>query len=402
MFTKRMNNWDIIKKILISLVALILFFGFFEAGFIIYGKFKFDNFPPAPDSAEGFGNFGGFLNYLKQLGYAQDFYSGSGAIYAPYTITALKPNFDFKIKNIDYTGNSLGFRAGEIAMPKPNNIYRIFILGGSTVEGGFNEKWMISSYLQNKLQELTPDKKIEVINAGVIGYFSQNELILLETKIFDLEPDLVVIFDGRNDIYYSVLPGWKKRENGDYLAQQKILDSFINYPSLRQLLAYDAKILVKKSSFLTGLFRMVFRQGASSVYPNNIQINNEGAEAYLDNLKLAKAVLESKGVKGALVFQPTLGYCKDNVSDYEISVINYLKDVEKTNWINEIKVWWPRVGDMVKNIPDSENVKTYDLSCLFKDFKDTVYIDSVHYVPESYQEIGEKLAEIIKSDFIKK
>lgn len=396
-----MVSRDFLKKISISLAAVILLFIVLEAGFRIQRSNQLNNLPPAPDSAEGFGNFKGFLEYLQQLGYAQEFFSGSGAVYTPYTITSLTPNFGFKTKNIDYTTNSLGFRAKELTMPKPKDVYRIFLLGGSTAEGGFNEKWMISYYLQRKLQDLAPHKKFEVINAGVLGYFSESELILLETKIIDLEPDLVVVFDGRNDLFYSVLPDWRKRISSDYLAEQMILDSFVNYPSAPALLAYDAKIITKDSYFLTGLFRIIFRQGTPKVYPANAEIKGEAAQAYLDNFKSFKALLDDKNVKGLLVFQPTLGYCKDNISDYESSVLEYLNNVEKTNWIDSAKLWWPQVGRMVTQIPNSPSVKTYDMSCLFKDFNGTAYVDSVHYTPKGYESIGEKLAEIVNSDFLK-
>ncbi|KKU91473.1 MAG: hypothetical protein UY23_C0001G0079 [Candidatus Jorgensenbacteria bacterium GW2011_GWA1_48_11] len=391
---------EVLKKAAISLIIFLLLLGLLEFGFRIRRSAIFRELPSAPDSAEGFGDLRGFLDYVKKLGDAQSFFYGTGAIYSPYTVTALKPNFGFKTKNIDYTTNSFGFRSKEMIVPKPKGDFRVFILGGSTVEGGFNEKWMISSYLEEELKKIIPSA--EVINAGVVGYFSQQELALLETEISDLEPDLVIIFDGRNDLYYSILPDWKGRKNGDYFANQRILDSFVNYPSLRSLLAYDAKVLIKKSAFLTDLFRVAFRRHDFKVYPENARIKEAAIDLYLNNLKIEKEILDNKNIKGLFVFQPTLGYCKDNLSSYENSVLEYFRAVEKTNWIDQVKEYWPRVGKLMADIPDSQNVKISDLSCLFKDFKNTAYVDGVHYVPESYRLIAERLAKIIENNFLPK
>ena len=56
-------------------------------------------------------------------------------------------------------------------------------MGGSTVEGGFNDQWIISTYLGQELKKYYPGA--EVINAGIVGYSSQEELALLQTKILD-------------------------------------------------------------------------------------------------------------------------------------------------------------------------------------------------------------------------
>lgn len=385
------------RVILINLVVVILLFTVLEIGARWIDRTDVGRLRPAPDTAEDFGNFSGLLEYAKRLGRVQESMTGGGGIdYEPYTVLILKPDFPFKIHNIDYTSNSMGLRAPEISMQKPAGVFRIVILGGSTVEGGFNEDWTISRYLQKHIEKKYPNA--QVINGGVLGYSSKNELMLLITKIVALQPDMVVVFDGRNDIYYSALPGWKKWLEPDYAEHKQALQSLVNYPTGYMLLAHTAKHFVKKSSLIKTVFRWLTRSGYS-VYPRDIKIQQAGVDAYLDNLQLIKVVLEAKGILGLIAFQPTLGYCKDMLTDYERSVMDYLSRVEKTDWLLQIKSHWPIIGRQISLLPPSAHVRFYDMSCVFSNTKETAYIDSVHYVPLGSRIIAANLANVIVRDY---
>ena len=390
---------QIVKKLSISAITVIVIFGALEMSSRIAERRAIKNFPPMPDIPEKFGDFNGFLEKIADLGKVQGYVVREGGIdYAPHTVTSLKPNFPFSIKNVDYRTNSLGFRHGEIVVPKPRGTFRIFILGGSTVQGIFNEQWTVSHYLEEELRKTNPE--VEVINAGVVGYMSQNEIALLLTRIIDLEPDLVVVFDGRNDLYYSILPSWQDRKGQDYASHKALLDALVNNPTPKAITGYAAKFFTKQSSFLTRAFRFLFRGGSSPVYPPDARIKEEAIATYLGNLELMKSILETRGVYGVLAFQPTLGYCKDATTPYEESIVRYLRDTEKSDWLEEVSGTWEEVGGRVDRIPDSRLVTTRDLGCLFEDMKETAYIDSVHYAPAAYAVIGKEFAKIITTAFL--
>jgi hypothetical protein len=103
-----------------------------------------------------------------------------------------------------------------------------------------------------------------------------------------------------------------------------------------------------------------------------------------------------------LAFQPTLGFGKDRLSDYEVSTVKYLTENERTDWLTEAGEAWAYVGQLIKKIPDSQNVKIYNLSNIFKDYKKSAYIDSCHYVPEAMDVIASRLSWIIKQEFLEK
>lgn len=88
-------------------------------------------------------------------------------------------------------------------LPKPANVFRVIVLGGSTVEGlGVNSPLeSLPSKLLLLLEQTfaRSSKEVEVINAGVSGYSSDQEYLLLIADLLRYEPDLVIAYDGWND-----------------------------------------------------------------------------------------------------------------------------------------------------------------------------------------------------------
>ena len=101
-----------------------------------------------------------------------------------------------------YTVNSLGLRGHELSEVKPPNTYRIFMVGGSTMfgSGASSDETTISGILQKLFASDNSVQKIEVINAGIQGANSNTELRFIEQKLVELSPDLVVVYDGLNDL----------------------------------------------------------------------------------------------------------------------------------------------------------------------------------------------------------
>ncbi len=104
--------------------------------------------------------------------------------------------------------NSLGFRGPEIIVPKPDGVVRIVALGGSSTYtiNVKNNEHTFTARLQDILREQYDYKNVEVINAGVGGYNSWESLINLAFRVLDLEPDLLIIYQGTNDVHARFVP----------------------------------------------------------------------------------------------------------------------------------------------------------------------------------------------------
>ena len=90
--------------------------------------------------------------------------------------------------------NREGFRAVDHEMEAPDGVYRILFLGDSYTES--KEVELDETYWRRLLKSLPtlPDGRIlEVINMGVSGFGTGEELLLLRNKGLAYKPDLVVI-----------------------------------------------------------------------------------------------------------------------------------------------------------------------------------------------------------------
>ena len=108
--------------------------------------------------------------------------------------------------------NQHGFRiAGEVVKPKPANEVRIFVLGGSTVIMGAPLSKTIPGVIETQLRSAGLEQ-VRVYNFGVVGFVSGQQLSLLVHHLAALEPDLVIAYDGGNDLYepwlYDPRPGY--------------------------------------------------------------------------------------------------------------------------------------------------------------------------------------------------
>ncbi len=118
----------------------------------------------------------------------------------PFLQSQLSPSENIQV-------NSHGFRGEEIKVKKPKGTYRIAILGGSTVlnrEVPFEKNAV--RLLEKQLRKQYPDKKIEVINAGKDWYNSEHSIIQYLFHVKDFDPDMVIIWQGANDLYTSCTP----------------------------------------------------------------------------------------------------------------------------------------------------------------------------------------------------
>ncbi|SVC88464.1 uncharacterized protein METZ01_LOCUS341318, partial [marine metagenome] len=97
--------------------------------------------------------------------------------------------------------NNLGFCGAEFSEIKPSDTYRIFMVGGSTMfgSGESSDETTIPGILQKIFDSDNSIQKIEVINAGISGAITKSEFELL-MKLNNFQPDLVIVYDGWNDL----------------------------------------------------------------------------------------------------------------------------------------------------------------------------------------------------------
>lgn len=93
-------------------------------------------------------------------------------------------------------------------MPKPQGLYRIFLTGGSTAygSGAPSQDTIIGQDLENLLNaEITAATHLryEVFTLASPAWTSTHERIMIENRLSELAPDMVISISGSNDVHWA-------------------------------------------------------------------------------------------------------------------------------------------------------------------------------------------------------
>jgi len=166
-----------------------------------------------------------------------------------HPIWACDPILQFKLApELDVLGQKLsrdGFRTHEFA-PKRPGVYRILALGDSCTFGQL-QRGELYGYVRNPyplaLEKLLADRigpgRFEVLNVGIPGYNSYQGLMLLRGKLRGLEPDLITVRFGWNDLFLSEAPPgqgpYRESDRAWFVALEDLALRTALYPFVRRL-----------------------------------------------------------------------------------------------------------------------------------------------------------------------
>ena len=102
---------------------------------------------------------------------------------------------------VDILINKWGFRGPYVKKEKPEKIYRIVTLGGSTTAGKYENEGTYPRLLERMLNgQSNGEKYYQVLNFGVWGYNSCNLKTVYRKDALEFDPDMILIMSGWNDI----------------------------------------------------------------------------------------------------------------------------------------------------------------------------------------------------------
>lgn len=132
---------------------------------------------------------------------------------------------------------------------KSSGTFRIFCVGGSTTRGWpFHAVVSYPRLLDLYLRDVLPGRRVEVINAGFMSFDSARDIGVVK-DVLAYEPDLVLVYEGRNELHQRPLRAshlswivkahvWLLRNVRLYAARRRALpDTFDQAGTTREFLA---------------------------------------------------------------------------------------------------------------------------------------------------------------------
>jgi hypothetical protein len=299
-----------------------------------------------------------------------------------------------------------------VAMQKPAGVYRVIVLGGSTVRGDGSPRpsqnivGMLRAAVRDRQITAADGRRVEFINAGVDGYNSAQEYLYFVSRLVRLEPDLVVVYDGWNDSYVwtdsSIMTKLspfrtKAHEEGTrrIKASYAVSGSFV--------LAFDNL----KSALTEGHFRLAMMELPSRLLPKpesdedaderSATYDPRIVDYYRENHR-AFAALADDRLAVAIFLQPLVG-TDDRV----------LTDEEKASWWYSEFRW--EMGNRAPFYRDARRVLAElnernrgnrqiciaDLSESLRTVRETVYADTGHLFPNGNKIVAARILDELAS-----
>ena len=209
-----------------------------------------------------------------------------------------EPNQQFPTLNI----NSYGFRGHEMTIEKPDNVYRVFFIGGSTAFGQIasSDAKTIPGILETKFHE-NGIKQIEIINAGINNADSRSETYLIRNVILEFEPDMLIIYDGWNEGQHDW--GWDN-EAGDQSTLGNLKNSF--EVSLNSFYMTKIKPHYKTPEKFQELFKNKNDTPAEIQVPN-AELNEKKSSVWQKRWQDLCSIEDERNFKTVITLQPILG-----------------------------------------------------------------------------------------------
>jgi len=292
--------------------------------------------------------------------------------------------------------NAMGYRCNIPHVPKDPSEFRIFMLGGSTTLLGNPP---IAGWIQKEF-ELAGHPNVKVYNYGVLSSVSGMELARIVFEIADQEPDLVIMYDGGNDI---IVP-WESDPRPGYPM------NFIVYEN-NPLAESTPKTYPTFTLFAYGsnLLRYIFHDYFSERFIHLNQVRKEIgwksqpwrekiAAIYASNIVKASKASAAFGAEYIGFYQPMIFFKEplspqEEMEERDQEQIEYAQDMRK------------RMISKLRGAAMENKLNWVDLSRIYHGRSQRVFTDIIHTTDPAkrvvaaaiYKEINQLCAEKIVS-----
>lgn len=234
--------------------------------------------------------------------------------------------------------------------------YKIAILGGSTTDSVIDAR--ICSWAEIMYNQYC-HTGVTIFNGGVSGYYSGQELVKLKRDMLKLNPNMVIVYDGYNDLMQGVM-------------QKKFmyLEDMVNFAG-RYMSEADGRILQKKKAWA------------------GVPSGRNPVDDWLENIECMYAIAKSRNIDFYSFMQPML-FTKKNLDQHSKTILQTMLFHGNNSEFMKLAKQFRRIAQEI----DSSYSYIHDLTYCFDN--EDVYMDIVHVYEKGNEIIAENIWNVIK------
>ena len=280
--------------------------------------------------------------------------------------------------------NSLGYRSPERPLAKPSGTVRILCAGGSTTfdllaaTDEVTWPWRLEGELRRR------GLPVEVWNAGFPGWTSLESLIAFALRDVDLAPDLLVLYQGVNDLQpVSHRPFDRQYEHGHAELAARALGF-----ELPPLSLWDRSLLGERLRALLGAAEDPWsRLGpAGSSSPRRRQMAEAGRAVFARNLRSAIALARARGTTIVLLTQ-TIRIRRDHAAEDRAWLARWYPELEPAAAPGELE----RLNEVTRALGREGGALILDVAARIH-WDDADFADPLHFSAAGSEKLARFLA----------
>jgi lysophospholipase L1-like esterase len=293
---------------------------------------------------------------------------------APLVTYQNRPNQDKKFFSTDENG----FRKNPLQPADPKQ--RVVLLGASTAFGTG-----LPSNRDALGAQLSTQLNAEVINMSVIGYQSSHEAAMLLGKALALQPNIIIVVDGWNDLAFNI------HKANFYAPDQTLLQ--IDQQLVRYSYMTSSYLLVRTGSALLHTLFPSFIKYSSAIFP---PYGKEFADVptivahYVDNQVKMRDLAKNISANFVHFIQP---------DSNAIALKQGYKPSTNEFQQQEIAQAYNTFVPLAQNALISKGIQSVYLGDYSQEIKDQFFMDSIHLNPDGNKAMAEVIAKIYSKKF---
>ena len=360
------------------------------------------------------------IRLFKNLYYAELDHSNHNDNYSrslnfnPHTIWR-----NSECSSLFYNVNSNGVRKTDNTYIKnKDKLHKIFVFGGSTTFGtGVEDSQTIPSHLSRIFNNENNSLNYEVTNYGASAFILDQDLnTFLKLLKNGEKPNTVIFYGGFNDVFSALVEpgknGWSAKSRMiDYKLNQResVNDEILLLNNTRKLSQHIYKKLQNKGFYKVNynkpsLVRKsdinFIKKSLNDSYENGMNNSDSFISYYRSTIKIIKDLCDLNEINCFFFWQPTLLFNKKRLYDFERSIVendsliafgSFDPETGKKMRLNIIKVY-----SKLNQKKMFDNMHWINLSNIFDNVDDPIYIDCIHLGPTGNACVAENIYKMIK------